>query len=55
MNARTVLVLILVAFLLLVVLGALLSSVPVYLTGAAGAILTYFVACICTDSHNFER
>lgn len=55
MNAKAVLVLVLIAFLLLVVVGALLSSVPVYLTGAAGAILTYFVACICTDVHNLER
>lgn len=55
MNAKTILVLILIAFLLVVVLGALTSSVPLYLIGAVGAIATYFVACICTDVRNFER
>lgn len=55
MKAKRILVAILALFLLLVVAGALANSLPLYLIGAGGAILTYLVACVCTDVNEFGR
>lgn len=52
-RAQAVLIAVLVAFAALVVVGALLSSVPLYLIGVVGAVSTYGVACLCTDRHDF--
>ncbi len=55
MNAKRILVAALLAFLAVVVLGAVLSSAPIYLVGACGAVVTYLVACVCTDTNEFGR
>ncbi|MFF1875902.1 hypothetical protein [Kitasatospora herbaricolor] len=54
-NARHLFVALLIFALLLVVLGAILQSTPLYLVGAIAAVILYALACISSDAHEFGR
>lgn len=54
-NARRLFIVLLILALLLVVLGAILSSTPIYLVGAIAAVALYALACISSDIYDFGR